>query len=476
MSLLLEALKKAELAKQGAKPPQEDAPRGTAREPESPLPVMTREKLPDISQPLEILSEDLPSARVQRPPLELATAAPEPVRESATPAAAMPVPEAPARPAPAAETGGRQAARQLFEAKEMEYNPKRPFYITMGALGLAAAGYGGYLWWQLQPKYSVNTAAVQGAKKSGAPESQSQAPPGSAAETAQAPASGPAQASGPAAAAPATAAPVAAPVASAPAPPAADSKAEPPAPAAKAPVFVRGGRPATTAAAAASAAAAQRAGPGAASAPAQRAPSRASRPTVTVSPPEVRIDPVIERAYQAFQRGEFAAARTDYQWVLQREPASRDALLGLAAIDVRTREFATAEVRYEKLLELDPRDTFAQAGLIALRRQVDPVQMESRIKTLIAANPEATHLYFHLGNQYAQQSRWSEAQSAYFRAYIADPDNPDYAYNLGVSLDHLRQRRQALEYYERSLTLAQKRPGSFDRGQAQGRIQELKRD
>ncbi|TMH48615.1 MAG: hypothetical protein E6H59_01375, partial [Betaproteobacteria bacterium] len=58
MSLLLEALKKAELAKQVAKG---EAPSAEPKS-EPPKPVMTREKLPDISQPLEILSDDLPSS------------------------------------------------------------------------------------------------------------------------------------------------------------------------------------------------------------------------------------------------------------------------------------------------------------------------------------------------------------------------------------------------------------------------------
>ena len=61
MSLLLEALKKAELAKQTVKPaPEPDASR-PAREP-----IITRESLPDISQPLEILAHDLPSAASDR--------------------------------------------------------------------------------------------------------------------------------------------------------------------------------------------------------------------------------------------------------------------------------------------------------------------------------------------------------------------------------------------------------------------------
>ena len=49
-----------------------------------------------------------------------------------------------------------------------------------------------------------------------------------------------------------------------------------------------------------------------------------------------------------------------------------------------------------------------------------------------------------LGNQLAQQGRWSEAQQEYFKAFASEPDNADFAYNLAVSLDHLRQPKLAL--------------------------------
>ena len=84
-------------------------------------------------------------------------------------------------------------------------------------------------------------------------------------------------------------------------------------------------------------------------------------------------------------------------------------------------------------------------------------------------------LQFTLGNQYAQQGRWAEAQQAYFRAFTADPDNPDFAYNLAVSLDHLRQPKLALEYYRRALALAEKRGASFNPSFARNRAQELGR-
>jgi tetratricopeptide (TPR) repeat protein len=161
--------------------------------------------------------------------------------------------------------------------------------------------------------------------------------------------------------------------------------------------------------------------------------------------------------------------------VLQREPANRDALLGLAALDVRTRNYDLAESRYIRLLETDPRDAYAAAGLIALRGQTDPVRSESRLKTLIAAQPDVAHLHFALGNQYAAQSRWPDAQASYFRAFSLDPENPDFAFNLAVSLDQLRQGKLALDYYRRALALASSRPTSFDKSQVSARITELSR-
>jgi len=122
---------------------------------------------------------------------------------------------------------------------------------------------------------------------------------------------------------------------------------------------------------------------------------------------------------------------------------------------------------------MDPRDSHAAASLISLRGQLDPVASESRLKSLIASQPEAAHLHFSLGNQYAQQSRWAEAQAAYFKAYSVDPENADYAFNLAVSLDQLHQGKLAIEFYQRALAQTDKRAASFNPAHARLRVQEL---
>src|SRR5687767_15911236 len=79
MSLLLEALKKAEKAKEEAQRRERgvEEPRTGDAAPEA-RPVMTRAELPDIKQPLEILSDDITPR--EAPPAPPATR-PDPARE-----------------------------------------------------------------------------------------------------------------------------------------------------------------------------------------------------------------------------------------------------------------------------------------------------------------------------------------------------------------------------------------------------------
>src|SRR3989475_10035636 len=153
MSLLLEALKKAELAKQVAKgeaPPPEPTPEPTK-------PVMTREKLPDITQPLEILSDDLPSSETKAAEPPAARAEFSLQEQETSEPAAQPI----LSTNEFARTAERAQAQQLFQVKEMDYNPRRPFYLTLGALVLVGLGYVGYVWWQTRPKYSVPPVEMQ---------------------------------------------------------------------------------------------------------------------------------------------------------------------------------------------------------------------------------------------------------------------------------------------------------------------------
>ena len=186
-----------------------------------------------------------------------------------------------------------------------------------------------------------------------------------------------------------------------------------------------------------------------------------------------QVNPLLGKAYQSFIAGDIETSQQQYHKMLQQEPNNRDALLGMAAIALSRKQTGQSAAYYGKLLELDPADPDALAGLISLQGQTDPVQSESRLKKILAQNPQANAVHFALGNLYSQQSRWAEAQQAFFRAYSSAPGNADYAYNLAVSLDHLNQGKPALDYYQRALALGQSGPANFDKASVHNRVKEL---
>ncbi|MFC0350232.1 tetratricopeptide repeat protein [Undibacterium danionis] len=185
-----------------------------------------------------------------------------------------------------------------------------------------------------------------------------------------------------------------------------------------------------------------------------------------------QINPTLSSAYQAFITGDTATAERQYQSVLVQEPYNRDALFGLAALALNQKDADKSGSFYGRLLELDPNDPDAIAGLTSLQ-QGDPAQSESRLKKALSMHPNAGAIMFALGNLYAQQARWSEAQQYYFRAYTTQSNNADYAFNLAVSLDRLNQSKLAKDYYQRALDSGQAGTGNFNRSKVQQRIADL---
>lgn len=189
-----------------------------------------------------------------------------------------------------------------------------------------------------------------------------------------------------------------------------------------------------------------------------------------------RADPgfaLVKDAYADFTAGRVFAAEEKYQRALAQRPANRDALLGLAAVATYRGDVAQAEHIYRTLLSRNPQDAAARAGMVAIKGGLDPVASESQLKLMLDKSPEADWLHFSLGNVYAGQSRWAEAQQAYFNAWQVQPENADYLYNLAVALDHLGQHNTALDFYRRAQHRADSQPAQFDVATVQQRIAQL---
>ena len=187
-----------------------------------------------------------------------------------------------------------------------------------------------------------------------------------------------------------------------------------------------------------------------------------------------RVSPEVAQGYDALKRGDPAAARKSYEAALAADSSNLDAQLGLATAAARTGDRDTATRHYRRALALDPKNPSAVAGLAALADLSRPEGLEGQLRADITRYPQSPALHFTLGNLYASQSRWNEAQAAYFDAYRLDPDSADIAYNLAVSLDHLGQARLAADFYKRALAASGPQAAQFDKGQVSRRIAELK--
>ena len=429
MSLLMEALKKAEEAKRMANennaqsPSLSNAPELTLK-PLTPLSYQSSltsatpsgSPLPDLSLHIDSLDADLAA---------VSTDAPAKRRPS--------IPHATAPDLSHREASERSAARNVFSAKQIP-DSRNGLWIALSMCALLAIALGAYFWWQLQ-NVSNNSLArpVQTAP-------QASIHPTPPAATSSSTATGITDATKPVPEIPPQRQTLPRRVAAEATPPSA-----PPARSPKTSMV---------------------------------APQTSPESPVRLSRNQPKPNQTLEQAYDALQAGRLEDARRGYEMVLRNDAKNTDALLGMATIAANLGQAEWAQTYYLRALESDPSDVTAQAGLINTRGQADPSLSESQLRTTLANQPESSVLHFSLGNLYARQARWSEAQQAYFNAYSTEPDNADFIFNLAVSLDHLHQSKLALQYYQMALNTADKnsasRAISFDKNQVKTRILDLK--
>lgn len=183
---------------------------------------------------------------------------------------------------------------------------------------------------------------------------------------------------------------------------------------------------------------------------------------------------LIREAFDALQANQIEKADRLYQQVLQQKPQQRDALLGAAATATSLGNFDQAMKYYQQRLAAAPNDTYARAGLLGLASSASSrASIQAEVNSLLMDNPRSAQLHFVKGVSLASANEWRSAQSAFYEAYSLDNANPDYAFNLAVSLDHLRQPSLARVYYERAVQLGSNRKTHFDLAAADRRILEL---
>ena len=158
----------------------------------------------------------------------------------------------------------------------------------------------------------------------------------------------------------------------------------------------------------------------------------------------------LREAYSAYRSGDNELALRRYNQVLEVDSSNRNALLARAAIYMQNGNSDAAVRDYQALLLANPKDSMAMSSFLAVA-SISPQDTESQLKLMIRDDPQSPYLNFALANAYGAQKRWKDAQRHYFQALQNNPADPNYAYNLAVSLEHISQPGSAVTYYQRAL-------------------------
>ena len=180
----------------------------------------------------------------------------------------------------------------------------------------------------------------------------------------------------------------------------------------------------------------------------------------------------LREAYNAYQSGDYNRAMKLYNQVIEVDPGNRNALLARAAINVQNNSSTAAIKDYQALLLRNPKDSLAMTSLITVAN-LSPRKTESQLKLMLRDEPDSPYLNFALANAYGAQNRWQEAQGYYFKALENNPQDPNYAYNLAVSLEHIAQPLAAVSYYQRALANINNSLATFNREIVSQRVETL---
>ncbi|MGR8946412.1 MAG: tetratricopeptide repeat protein [Gammaproteobacteria bacterium] len=178
-------------------------------------------------------------------------------------------------------------------------------------------------------------------------------------------------------------------------------------------------------------------------------------------------------AYEAYKAKNYEQARIFYEQALDIRPQDTNALNGLAALALLENDKETAHRLYSKVMKLDPRNATAKTAIFQIEGGVGNRVTESQLKLLLDEGGDPGAINFALGTLYARHLRWNDAQLAFFEAVRQRPNNPDYLYNLAVSLDQIGQHKAALNFYQQAIAASDDSSAGFNAALVLSRIQAI---
>ena len=185
---------------------------------------------------------------------------------------------------------------------------------------------------------------------------------------------------------------------------------------------------------------AQSSSPPAASTVASPADTKAMVPAKVAAPATP-----LETAAQLYRAGKLSEAEGAYKTILQGEPQSASAYVGLVTVNLRQKRLADAEAALAKAVELNPSSNAVHIAQGEVHfRQGKILEAQDDFTPLVKANAPEARAYLGLGKVYWAGSLRRHAKLMFELAHDKDPDDPDVRRSWMFTLSR-KDRIQALK-------------------------------
>lgn len=159
--------------------------------------------------------------------------------------------------------------------------------------------------------------------------------------------------------------------------------------------------------------------------------------------------PAIQKAGEAYRRGDWAGAETICRRVLRAKTDHFDALTLLGIVAAQTGRAAQAAALFSRAVRANPREASAHSNLgNALRELGQFDEALSSYDRAIPCQPDDAEVHYNRGLALQELQRWNAALESYDRAVSFNPDYAEAYCNRGLVLQELGRFDEALDSYD----------------------------
>lgn len=153
----------------------------------------------------------------------------------------------------------------------------------------------------------------------------------------------------------------------------------------------------------------------------------------------------LDVAAQLYRTGKLVEAEAAYKGILQSEPQSADAYVGLVRVSLRQKRLRDAEAALTKAVELSPKSNAVRVAQGEVHfRQGKILEAQDDFTPLVKANAPEARAYLGLGRIYWAGSLRMHAKLMFELAHDKDPEDPDIRRSWLFTLSR-KERIQALK-------------------------------